>query len=171
MRALEPAMYPVTHATIAVGAVKAGERLFPVRWLPLDYRFAAFGSLLPDLIDKPIGWFLVPSLPDDHLWGHTVWLAVLLIVPGLWLAHRTSNASMVLVGLGVMTHLIVDPVNLHPRTLFWPLLGWTFPDVRGYLLIFPITLEIVLIGVLLWTGRHEGRVRQRVGAFLAEGTV
>ena len=61
-------MYPIAHATIAVGAAKASERLFPSRWLPLDYRFAGAGGLLPDLIDKPLAWYIVPSLQDDHLW-------------------------------------------------------------------------------------------------------
>ena len=164
-------MYPVTHAAIAVGAVKEGETLFPPRWLPLDYRFAAFGALLPDLIDKPLGWFLFPSLPDDHLWGHTAWLPLLLIGLGLIMAYRVSDPRLLLLGLGATTHLLVDPVNAHPRTLFWPLLGDTFPDVRGYLFVFPITLEIVLICTLLWTRRSAGVVRRRLAAFLETGTV
>src|SRR3990172_7878970 len=66
-------MFPVTHAVLGVGAAKAGERFFPARWLPLDFRVAALGGLLPDLIDKPLAWYVFPPLPDDHLWAHSAW--------------------------------------------------------------------------------------------------
>jgi hypothetical protein len=164
-------MYPVTHAAIAVGSVKAGERLFPTRCLPLDYRFAALGAILPDLIDKPLGWFLFPSLPDDHLWGHTAWFALLLISAGLVLAATKSDARVLLLGLGAATHLLVDPVNAHPRTLFWPLLGTTFPDVRGYLFVFPITLELVVVAALLIAARRSESIREHLRQFISTGAV
>jgi hypothetical protein len=53
MPSWERVMFPVTHVTVGLGAEKAVERFFPC-WLPLDYRFAALGALLPDLIDKPL---------------------------------------------------------------------------------------------------------------------
>lgn len=128
-------MYPVAHGAIALGAIKAGERLFPARWLPLDYRFAALGGLLPDLIDKPLKWFLVPSLPDDHLWGHTFWLSAILIGVGLLVGLRGSDSRVLLLGLGALTHLIFDPVATDERTLFWPLFGSTFPHPPSGILV------------------------------------
>jgi hypothetical protein len=83
-------MFPVTHAVLGVGAAKAGERLFPSRWLPLDFRFAALGGLLPDLIDKPLAWYVFPSWPDDHLWAHSAWFPAFLILAGILLAQRNT---------------------------------------------------------------------------------
>jgi hypothetical protein len=164
-------MYPVAHAAIAVGAVKAGERLFPARWLPLDYRFAAFGALLPDLVDKPLKWFIVPSLPDDHLIAHTIWLPVVLVLSGAFIGRRRAGMRMLLLGVGALTHLMVDPVNAHPRTLFWPLLGTEFPDVGGYLFVLPICTELVLWMILAVTMRRSEVVRQRVRQFVRSGTL
>jgi hypothetical protein len=144
---------------------------FPAGWLPFDYRFAALGGILPDLIDKPIGWFLMPSLPDDHLWGHSLWLPAVLIGLGLLFGRRFGDARLLLLGLGTLTHLIVDPVNAHPRTLFWPLFGTPFPDVRGYLWLFPIALEVVLLSALFFTLRRFDPLRARMAAFRQSGTV
>jgi hypothetical protein len=167
-------MYPVTHVTIAVGAVKAGERLFPARWLPLDYRFAALGALLPDLIDKPLKWFLIPSLPDDHLWGHTVWLSAVLIGVGLLFALRRSDSRVLLVGIGALTHLIFDPVATDARTLFWPLFGSTFHHPRGYWFESPVpgpVIDVMLITALLILPQAFEPFRRRISAFATSGTV
>jgi hypothetical protein len=61
---------------------KAGERAFPVRWLPLDYRFAAFGALLPDLIDKPLERLGIAGVPDGHTFAHTLVFAAGVIAAG-----------------------------------------------------------------------------------------
>jgi hypothetical protein len=42
-----------------------------------------------------------------------------------------GDARFLSVGMGALTHLLVDPVMRAPRTLFWPLLGFGFPHVRG----------------------------------------
>jgi len=76
---------------------------------------------------------------------------------------------MFLLGLGAFTHLIVDPVNAHPRTLFWPLFGATFPDVRGYLFVLPICIEAVLTTSLLVAMQRSGALRQRASAFVRSG--
>jgi hypothetical protein len=164
-------MYPVTHATIAVGALKAGERLLPPRWLPLDYRFAAMGGLLPDLIDKPLAWFLVRSLPDDHAWGHTIWLPLLLVAAAVAIRRPSLAAPLAMLGIGALTHIIADPVNAHPRTLLWPLFGSTWPDVRGYLWVFPITMEIVLIAAYFVKQGRSQNLRERASAFVESGAV
>jgi len=167
-------MYPVAHATIAVAAVKAGERFLPARWQPLDYRFAAFGALLPDLIDKPLKWFLIPSLPDDHLWGHTFWLSAILIGAGLLLTLRRSDSRVLLVGFGALTHLIFDPVATDARTLFWPLFGSTFQQARGYWFDSPVpgpVIDALLIAALLIVTQAYYPARRRRSAFARSGAL
>ncbi len=167
-------MYPVTHVTIAVGAVKAGERLFLARWLPLDYRFAAVGGLLPDLVDKPIAWFIVPSLNDDHLWAHSAWLPLLLIIAGLLIGRRAGDARLILLGLGALTHLLFDPVGSDVQKLFWPLFGTDISSARGYLFDSPLPgpmIDLLIVGVVLVAAHSYLPLRKRLSTFASSGAV
>ena len=151
-------MYPLTHITVACGAVWAGDRLLrrlsrppwsrtatragivanphpaavaSARRNRIDYRFVALGALLPDIIDKPLTWLLFPdAFNDDHIFGHALLLPLSLLLLGLFFARR-GDARPFLVGAGALTHLLVDPVVLYRQTLFWPLLGLEFPDAQG----------------------------------------
>ncbi|NNF65359.1 MAG: metal-dependent hydrolase, partial [Acidimicrobiia bacterium] len=38
----------------------------------MDLRFLALGALLPDLIDKPIAYFVFERYNATRLWGHTL---------------------------------------------------------------------------------------------------
>jgi membrane-bound metal-dependent hydrolase YbcI (DUF457 family) len=97
----------------------------------IDYRLVAFGTLLPDLVDKPIGKILFRDLFDDngHVVGHTLLFALVLLLPGAWLAVNRRDVRLLCVGLGNLSHLAVDPVTHSPATLLWPLLGTDFPQI------------------------------------------
>jgi hypothetical protein len=151
-------MYPLTHMTVACAAIRTSEkilrRLSPQREVRLatrtrlatnphpingleaqsrkiDYRFLLFGAVLPDLLDKPLTWFLLPNaFNDDHVFGHTLLFPLLLLIPGLRLA-RGGDRRLLLVGFAALTHVLVDPVVLYPQALFWPLLGLEFPESRS----------------------------------------
>lgn len=171
---LKPWMYPVTHACIAIVTAKTGERLLPVRLRPADHRFAAAGGLLPDLIDKPLAWFLVPSLPDDHLWAHTIWFPLLLLSAGLLLAARATDGRLLLLGLGALTHIVFDPVAGDPHKLLWPLFGTSIPHANAYLFDSPISglrIEALLIAALLIVPHAYPPLRRRLSDFAAFGTV
>jgi hypothetical protein len=161
---------------IGAGVVRLGEGAIrrlaaePGARLPIDYRFAVFGAILPDLIDKPLKYWIIPdSLPDSHVYGHTLVLPLVLILAGLLLARR-GDLRLLVVGVACLSHPIVDPVNTFPRTLFWPLLGTDFPNStqpwRNY---FQTPLEIALIAtgvIALW---RSAEWRERAPAFLREG--
>jgi membrane-bound metal-dependent hydrolase YbcI (DUF457 family) len=164
-------MYPVTHMTIAVGGVWAGARLWRrlTRRAPdaggvahtIDYRFAAFGALIPDLIDKPLAKLGISgftySETSGHTIGHTLLVSFCIILVGILLARRGDLRVLVL-GLGCLTHPMVDPTNTYPQTLFWPLFGTDFPhshqDYRSY---FQLPLDILLIAtysIAVWRSEH-----------------
>lgn len=190
-------MYPLTHITVACGAVWAGDRLLrrlsrPPRSSPgtragivanprpaavasahrnrIDYRFVALGALLPDLIDKPLTWFLFPNaFNDDHIFGHALLLPLSLLLLGLFFARR-GDARPFLVGAGALTHLLVDPVVLYPQTLFWPLLGLEFPDAKGILGKYQLWGDVAITLIVTALSLSEAhRVRWRrllsTGAF------
>lgn len=169
-------MYPVTHVTIAIGSVWLGGRFW--RRLrggsavdAIDYRFAAFGALVPDLIDKPLKWFIFPdTLPDDHVYGHTLLLPLCLIAAGLLLARR-GDLRLLVLGLGCLTHPLVDPTNTYPRTLLWPLLGTEFPvshQERGPL---QPALEGIIVGSGLLALARRQNIRDWARRFVRTGAV
>jgi len=166
-------MFPVTHAVLGVGAAKVGERFFPARWLPLDFRFAALGGLLPDLIDKPLAWYVFPSLPDDHLWAHSVWFPAILIIAGLLIGRRAGDARLLLLGIGALTHLIFDPVSADPNKLFWPLFGTDISYARGYLFapISGVLIETLIVAALLLLPRLHEMFLRRLSVFVYSGAV
>jgi hypothetical protein len=159
---------------VAVGAAKVTERLFPGRSLPLDYRFAALGGLLPDLIDKPIAWYRAPSLGDDHLWAHSMWFPMLLMAAGLLLVRRLGDARVFLLGLGALTHLLIDPVGSDLHKLFWPLFGTSVSHARGYLFPTPVggvLIDLVIIATVLVLPHLYDPFRRRLSAFAMSGAV
>ena len=167
-------MYPVAHAAIPVVAAKAGERRFPARWLPLDYRCAALGGLLPDLIDKPIAWYLYPSIGDDHLWGHSIWLPVGLMTAGLLIRNPAVASRLFLLGLGALTHLIFDPVASDPGKLFWPFFGSNREAANGYIFLSPLkgqVIDLLLLATLLASAYIYEPVRRRVAEFGMTGAI
>jgi inner membrane protein len=94
-----------------------------------DLRFWALGSLLPDIIDKPVGRYLLAGTfqYNGRIFSHTLLLAVLLLAAALILPLSKGRGWLIAVSAGVLMHLILDSMWLTPQTLFWPLLGWSFP--------------------------------------------
>ncbi len=77
---------------------------------------------------------------------------------------------------GTFTHLLLDEIWLTPRTLFWPLLGFTFEkidlvdwlsDIFHELFSKPGVYipEAVGLAIVLWFGLTLVR-RKKVGAFI-----
>jgi hypothetical protein len=80
-----------------------------------SYPLIIICSILPDLIDKPVGRILLP-LGSGRLFGHTLAFLLILILIGLYW-------RMLFVAFAVMLHLIQDRMWEQPAILLWPLLG------------------------------------------------
>ena len=136
-------MFPITHVVLGIGATWYGVRLLsdlpvggetgesPDRDAdPIDYRIVAAGTMLPDLIDKPLGIYLLGrQLGSGRIYGHTLLFGLSLVLAGSW-AARLRHHGLLSLGLGVMTHVLTDLVMLSPRTFFWPLGGFRFRKQR-----------------------------------------
>ena len=139
-------------------------------------RAVLVGTLLPDLIDKPIYYSVyylsslnIPIGPfgfitQTRTFGHT---AIFLFALALLAFYRQSKLLAAL-ALGTATHLVLDSWSdsfLHHHwmggqtVLLWPFLGWQFPpDPYGGLTAHlslvkrPVILygEIIGIGLLAW---------------------
>lgn len=172
-------MYPVAHMGIAVGGVWAGEKIFRRlarrpelnhRWrTDVDYRLVALGALVPDAIDKPL--YRLTSIPSDHTIGHTLLFSLALIAAGALLARR-GEPRILSLGLGSLSHPLVDPVIAYPQTLFWPLLGWGFvpsPGIPGWYLR-AIDAGLVVVAAAVWWRRSAG-FRERARRFVQAGVL
>jgi hypothetical protein len=157
---------------------------FPT-WLKdhLDYRILIVGSLLPDLIDKPIGGiFFYTTFQNSRIFAHTLCFSVLLIALGLYILVRWRQLWLLTLGFGDLVHLILDQMWLYPRTLLWPAFGWNFPksDTEGFIgwlpeMIHALTTnasiyipEIIGFVVLVWFAVRLIRHKQ-VYAFIRSG--
>lgn len=95
----------------------------------IDYRFVLVGSILPDLIDKPIGAFLFRStFHNSRIFFHSLTVSAILILAGLYFWKRERSNKSLLLGVACFIHLILDSMWEYPSILFWPFLGWKFPQ-------------------------------------------
>jgi hypothetical protein len=81
--------------------------------------FVALGSMLPDIIDKPLGLIVFGTPAMGRTFAHTL---LFLIIPGIAAIYRKNILIASLAG-GVMVHLALDYMWASPQILLWPLLG------------------------------------------------
>jgi inner membrane protein len=97
----------------------------------IDYRLVLLGSMLPDIIDKPVGhYFLAGTFNNGRIFAHTLLFFLLLLSVGLYRLWRGGRTGFLILALCSGVHLILDGMWRTPQTLYWPLHGWSFP--QGY---------------------------------------
>ncbi len=191
-------MYPLGHVTFACGAVWLGARLLdrarqgetvqqsvaagPAQATPgedttrrssiadaVDYRLVALGALLPDLIDKPLNWFIIGDALNNngHLFGHTLLFALTILLPGIYLLVSRNDPRLLAVGVAVLSHFAGDPVTHAPRILLWPLLGVEFSRVS---LLGPWGIPVeTAAGLILLLVARRVALRGRLHVLLLDG--
>lgn len=148
----------------------------------VDIRFLLLGSLLPDIIDKPAGQVLFrDTFSNGRIFSHTLVFFILISLAGIYLYRKRGKTWLLAGTFGVFTHLVFDQLWELPKTLFWPLYGFSFArvDLTGWtgsvfyaLLHSPEVYVPEIIGgaiLLVFGGTlwyHRGIV-----AFLRDGSV
>jgi inner membrane protein len=93
----------------------------------IDYRVVALASLIPDLIDKPIGRvFFRDGFENGRLFGHTLLLNAAFFCVLFFMRGRRKR-QFTLIPLSSLLHLAEDGMWSEPRTFWWPLFGTDFP--------------------------------------------
>lgn len=111
----------------------------------LDYRIVMAASMLPDIIDKPIGaFFFRETFSSGHIYGHTLLFGILTALAGLYLYKSRGTTWALALSIGTFAHLIFDRIWWAPRTLFWPFLGTSFAREDVSIIIPPILREPAL---------------------------
>jgi inner membrane protein len=94
----------------------------------LDLRLLAFAALLPDVIDKPLGYYILPGvLGNGRIFAHTLLFTLVLFVIGIILYGRRGRIWGLTLAFGSASHLVLDAMWRTPETLLWPAFGWGFP--------------------------------------------
>ncbi len=149
----------------------------------IDYRVILLGSLLPDIIDKPV-WFFVTGLTSDaalsgRAYAHTLLFNLALFIGGLVLI-RYGKSWLFIISLSSFIHLILDQIWSNPVVLLWPLLGplpkketvgWV-PNIFQALFLYPDVYVPEIIGliiVLLFVYRLV--LRKSVISFIKGGAI
>lgn len=164
-------MWPLGHAAVGYlcytlsiqlrdGAAPVGPSVLAV----------LFGTQFPDLVDKPLAWYL-GVLPTGRTLAHSLLVVAPLCLLVYAVAHRFGRAELaVAFAVGVFSHVSVDAVpafwlaDTSGAFLLWPFLAVEVPDgslSAAGLLRESITeprfyLEFVLAGVALLAWRYDG---------------
>ena len=138
-----------------------GATLFIARYVfrdpDMDLRLVAAGSLLPDVIDKPIGSIFFNGTFETHrLFSHAlVFPVVLLFAAVLATRHREAlRKGLIAVVLGVFVHLLLDAAWVQTEAFLWPLFGWEFPPIPDS--AFGPLLREMVTDPLVWVGEAVG---------------
>lgn len=94
----------------------------------IDIRVLLIGSLLPDIVDKPIGLYLFRStFSTGRIFCHTLLFLILIAIAGIYLYRSRTKVWLLVLSFGTLIHLLLDQMWLVPRTLLWPVYGFHFP--------------------------------------------
>lgn len=114
------------------------------RSVGIDYRLVAIGSLVPLLVDLPVG---------HRAFGHTLLLAVLLLAVVMLATVRRGRLlrrRLLCVPIGVFCGLVLSGAWADAHVFWWPLLGAGFGDEPLLPAGWVIALEEIAGLVALW---------------------
>lgn len=146
----------------------------------IDYRIVLLGSLLPDIIDKPL-WLLAVGYiaPSGRGYTHTLLFNLALFICGLIL-FRYRKSWLLIISLCSFMHLIFDQIWNSPVVLLWPLLGplpvketvgWLFNIIQA-LFSYPSVYIPEIIGlVIVLLFAYRLMIRRSFISFIRSGAV
>lgn len=166
-------MWPLGHAAIAYLCYSAS-----TRWqrqsapTALPVLAVLFGSQFPDLVDKPLAWYL-GALPTGRTLAHSLIVLVPLCAIVLIVAQAFRQAELgVAFSIGALSHAVVDAIPAlwgqysAARHLLWPVTSvqeyeQEAPTVLG-LLVESLSSawflsEFVFAALALWLWVRDGR--------------
>jgi membrane-bound metal-dependent hydrolase YbcI (DUF457 family) len=185
------------HIGITLGAAALAARPFKKRiylepaekttWFFLlsrymDIRLLIIGSMLPDIIDKPVGQLIFRgTFSNGRIFAHTLFFLLLITAGGYFLYRRCGKSWMLILAAGTLAHVALDMMWKIPATLFWPLLGFHFPQYEIYNWVNNI-LESLMSNPYLYVSEAAGLViflwfsiwlayRKKIRSFISRGKV
>ena len=126
----------------------------------LDDRALIIGSILPDIVDKPLALVIAPALVGHSLRtiGHTIAFAVILLAVATVIATRSKLRWPLAMAFASTGHLALDMMWYSPRILLWPISASTFsprfihewgPNPDAIYLIAEIVGVLIILGLAI----------------------
>ena len=137
-----------------------GAVLWLFRWIfrdpKVDIRFLAFGAILPDLVDLPIGTlFLAARYSTGELWFHALLLPSIYMALVLLFTRRgRGRRAWMALGIGWLLHLVLDAVWVNQEVFLWPFFG--FEISAGEASFWPLAWERALSDPWRWVKELAG---------------
>lgn len=166
-------MWPWAH--LAVGyLVYAALVRYRGRRIPGDVPAltVALGTQAPDLVDKPLAWYL-PVLPGGRSLAHSVFAMAVVVGATVTLLHYRKHATAtVAFAVGYLTHPIADAVDpvfsaqyADLAFLLWPVVALPQHDGPSGLFaviqrteftpLFVLQIAVTILGAAVWV--YQGR--------------
>lgn len=165
-------MEPINHVLLALLPVFAYSLLRYRRLTTGSMALVVvFAALFPDLVDKPLAWWL-GVIPSGRMLAHSVLVAIPIIIGVLLFTYRTNRLPYA-VGFswGYLSHIAADfyPIILQGREYYWyPNLFWPYMDPNpdpnpdfGYHFPFGVEFGYEFAVVLLLIGYITYDIRRR----------
>lgn len=106
-----------------------------------DLRWLLAGTVLPDVVDKAVGEvFLRSYFQNGRIFFHTALFTLLFLLAGMYGWARKRDTRLLLLSLGMASHLLLDRIWTEPATALWPSLG-PFPRLPSELTLFEQVME------------------------------
>lgn len=88
-------------------------------------------SLLPDLIDKPIGHLIISEMQDGRIYCHTIFFVMVWILGSYLFFRSHKNFKAIILGgsCGILSHQLLDQMWEMSENWFYPFLG-PFPTMQ-----------------------------------------
>jgi membrane-bound metal-dependent hydrolase YbcI (DUF457 family) len=103
----------------------------------------AFGAVLPDLIDKPVGQIIFAySIGYGRIYAHTLLFFLLVLVAGLVVWNYRRTPAVCGIAVGILSHQVLDQMWLEQTNWLYPLLG----PFQGHL--SPDYINVLILGEL-----------------------
>ena len=120
-------MLPFAHIAIALVLFYIAGLAFPKIRPHINYWYVAVGSMLPDLIDKPVGIILFADVfSSGRIFSHSLLFVGVLGVAGYYIYAKRGDSRVLMLAGGSLIHQLLDGMWNTPVTFLWPLLGWEF---------------------------------------------
>lgn len=89
-----------------------------------DLRWLLAGAVVPDILDKAVGQVLFrPYFQNGRIFLHTFAVSLGVFLLGLYRWRRDGDGGVLLLWVGMVSHLVLDRIWTEPTTAFWPIMG------------------------------------------------
>ncbi|NNC74097.1 MAG: hypothetical protein HKN93_01170 [Acidimicrobiia bacterium] len=121
----------------------------------MDLRTLAFGAVVADLIDTPIGFATFAEGGSILLVAHSLLFAVVVMTVVVLITRRgRPRRRWMAIPVAMLMHLMLDGMWSHPETLLWPFFGFDFAQ-SGFETAGSY-LEAILTDPWRWVGEGLG---------------